>query len=181
MPDSSILSPTRKAYRSATTSRARIGEGSRALLAIIGCCGVATENPSPDRPTVGGTLHRLRRPRSGPARPPIRGFVRLDHRHRTGGYRRSRVEAHETTAGSTSLEDPDLDSRSYPRHLAGCTKSPDSSASKAPERSSLVFPIAPQPSRPRPNCLPRETLSNDPGGRHWKPGGSRMSSIRWVG
>jgi hypothetical protein len=45
--------------------------------------------------------------------------VRLDHRHRTGGYRRSRDEAHETTTESTSNEKRDVGIQSEARRLAG--------------------------------------------------------------
>ena len=48
-------------------------------------------------------------------------------------------------AGSTSHEKLGVEIRSYTRHLIGCTDTPDSSTSNAPERSSRIFPIAPRP------------------------------------
>ena len=41
----------------------------------------------------------------------------------------------------------------YTRDSVGCIEPPDSSTSNAPERSSLIFPIAPRPDGQ--NCLPR--------------------------
>lgn len=137
-----------------------MGEGRRALSAVMGWSEVATENPSRDRSKSVALYTGCSERQSAIGRNHrVEKFVRLDHRHRTGGYRRSRDEAHETTTGNTSHKYRDVEVRDRIGLPIGCRQALDGSTSNAPERSCPSLPQLPHGLTAR--LPPKATLSKD--------------------